>query len=87
METHWKRWKPAERNNPRGMESYKRLETIDATRNVRKIGNEGDGSYVVDFTDRLEPMKTFEPLDTDVENVVTVDDRQEVLENSLEENN
>ena len=30
-------------------------------------------------------MKTFEPLDKDVENVVTVDDKQEFLEDILEE--
>ena len=30
METYWKKRKPAERNIPRGMENYRRLETLDA---------------------------------------------------------
>ena len=41
-----------------------------------------DGSY---FVDKLEPLKTFEPLDIDVENIVTVDDKPELLEDILEE--
>ena len=47
---------------------------MQKTKNVREFAKEGDGSYFVDFTDRLEP------LDTDVESVVTVDDKPEVLE-------
>ena len=50
MENYWRRWKPAERNIPRGLESSSRLENIE---NVNKNRTECDENC---FIDRREPL-------------------------------